>query len=122
MKTQFDFYKFTEKFWLWEIGFAVLFGVPIWVAAPGTGWPLALCAHLAVIGFYALTLRVFGRGSSIEMGVFVTIIAVLWAVAFPLFQRVKTRAERHQSAPRSQLQLQRKIAASRARRNGQFDK
>ena len=67
-----------------EIIFSALFAVPLWLY--GTFHNNVLIAsllYLGLIGFYILTLFVFGNRSAIEMGIFVTILAVLFGILFP---------------------------------------
>ena len=74
--------------WGWEIGFTLLFGVPFYIEASSwVGLPLAVLLHLGVVLFYAWLLWMFGRGSAIEMGVFVG----LWAIFVSMLPALITK-------------------------------
>lgn len=83
--------------WAFEIGFVLFFGVPIyWSAYFTIGLQMGLLVHVVLVVIYTALLRLFGRGSVIDMGVAVTIIAVLAAILFPALQRTELKNQRLQ--------------------------
>lgn len=86
-----------RDFWVWEIGFVVVFGVPIyWSGLATVGFVVSFLIHLGLVVVYALLLVGFGRDSNIEVGTRLLFIAVVVAVLFPVFQRARLNQLRHQ--------------------------
>ncbi len=78
--------------WAWEIGFALSFGIPIYLSLPlyQSWW-----VHLVLIACYAGSLLLFGRNSAIEMGIPILIVALGIAINYPVYKKViKIRHDR----------------------------
>ena len=77
---------------------ALIVGIPVWIAGFWTGWALAAWVHLGLVVFFTLNLFFFGYDSCVEMGVLVTVIALIYAFVMPTFLRAKHNAEQRQNA------------------------
>ena len=81
----------------WEIGFALFFGVPVYLFGfSSVGLQTSFFVHIGFIAIYIGLLLMFGHGSAVEMGVIVTIMAIMLSILFPGFQRAELKKQRRQ--------------------------
>ena len=83
-----------RDYWTWEIGIALLFGLPVyWAGYFYLSFPIALSIHLVLIACFAGLLRYFGRSSVIEMGIPILILSFLISVLAPAFELALKKAQ-----------------------------
>ncbi len=94
-----------KDLWKWETGFAIAFGIPIYL-----GLPLAKSwwVHLTLIACYAGLLLLFGRRSAIELGVNMLVIAAFTGILYPLY--TKTIRLNHERASKQKQKSSRPLS------------
>jgi hypothetical protein len=75
-----------DRSWAIEVLFSLLLGLPMYLGgALRLGLAAATLVHLVFIACYALLLKIFGRNSAIEMGIFVGVWSVAVGIMLPVF-------------------------------------